>query len=307
MHSNSLFSINRNCFKFILILLLLKSINAIAFLKANDILALPYSRADIRISYGDSPRQFGDLRLPQGKGPFPVVIVIHGGCWLSNMANLNFMAPVAQALTKEGYATWNIEYRAADSKGGGWPGTFQDVGKAVDFLQTIAPKYHLDLNKVVIIGHSAGGHLALWVASRHKLPNDSLLYSGHILPIKGVISLAGPGDLRNYMPWGEKVCKNDNIANMLVGNTKALQDERFSQTSPAEMLPLGVKQIVIIGDNDLGVPAMLGEEYVAKALQKGDDATFMLAKDSAHYEVVAPGSHAWPMVLISINALLKSN
>ncbi len=293
-------------YEFLLICLLVFNTSAFAFLKAGDILSIPYNRADIRIPYGDAPRQFGDLRIPQGKGPFPVIVVIHGGCWLSRMANVDFMAPVSEALTKKGYATWNIEYRAADSDGGGWPGTFQDVGNAVDYLRNIAPKFNLDLNKVVIIGHSAGGHLALWAASRQKLAKESLVASPHVLPIRGVISLAGPGDLRNYLTWGEKVCKDNNIDELLVGPTQELRNERFSQVSPLELLPIGVKQIIITGDNDKGVPPQLGQDYVNFAQQKGDDATFLLAKDSAHYEVVAPDSHAWPMVLIAIESLLNS-
>ncbi len=249
--------------------------------------------------------QYGDLRVPQGKGPFPVVVLIHGGCWIYNLGTSKFMAPMADDLKKRGYATWNIEYRPADYEGGGWPGTFQDVGNAVDFLQEIAPRYNLDLNKVVIVGHSAGGHLALWAASRQKLANDSVLASKNLLPIRGVISLAGPGDLKTYIPTGERVCKNNTIFKLLVGQTGELLNERISQVSPIEMLPLGVKQIIITGDNDKGVPPQLGEDYIKTAQKKGDDATFMLAKDAGHYEALAPNSHVWPMVLISIEAILN--
>ncbi|MBS0288344.1 MAG: alpha/beta hydrolase [Proteobacteria bacterium] len=276
-----------------------------AFLTASNILQIPYKEADYRIPYGEQPRQFGDLRLPNTKGPYPVVVIIHGGCWLSRMANVNFMSPLSEALTKKGYATWNIEYRAADSNGGGWPGTFQDVGNAVDFLRKLAPKYNLDLTKVIILGHSAGGHLALWAAARHKLPKNSEVGSQDPLIVKGVISLAGPGDLRTYIPLGERVCKNNTIFKMLVGATPDLVNQRISQVSPFELLPTGVKQIVITGDNDKGVPPALGEQYVNSAKQKGDDATFMLGKDSAHYESVAPGSHMWPMVEIAVDNLLN--
>lgn len=143
------------------------------YLNPSDVNALPSKPPDARIFYGRDPLQFGDLRLPKGSGPHPVAIVIHGGCWLSAMADLRNTAALADALRDNGVATWNIEYRREDSPGGGWPGTFQDVAHAADFLRQIALKYSLDLGRVVALGHSSGGHLALWLAARHRLPGDS--------------------------------------------------------------------------------------------------------------------------------------
>src|SRR5439155_8576098 len=139
--------------------------------------------------------QFGELRLPKGRGPFPVAIVIHGGCWRSDY-DLKHVGPLAGALTERGIATWTIEYRRIGDPGGGWPGTFEDVAQAADHLRALARRYPLDLHHVVAIGHSAGGHLALWLAARPGLPPDAALASADPLPISGVVGLAAISDLR---------------------------------------------------------------------------------------------------------------
>src|SRR5262245_49776128 len=105
--------------------------------------------------YGTAPQQFAELRLPEGTGPFPVVVVIHGGCWVG-YASAEYTVPIAAALTKEGWATWNLEYRGAHEPGGGWPGTFLDVAHGVDALREASATYPLDLTRVVVMGHSAG-------------------------------------------------------------------------------------------------------------------------------------------------------
>ena len=131
--------------------------------------ALPSLPADYRISYGTDENQFGDLRVPPGPGPHPLAILIHGGCWKADFATLRDLAPMADALKIQGVATWNIEYRRLSQPGSGWPGTYLDVGKAVDYVRTIAAENHLDLANAIVLGHSAGGHLAMWVAARSRL------------------------------------------------------------------------------------------------------------------------------------------
>ena len=125
--------------------------------------AVPPSRGFIPIAYGPDPSQFGELYLPDAAGPNPVVVTIHGGFWRS-MYNLGEIQDVAAALPDEGYAVWNIEYRRIGQPGGGYPGTLQDVARAIDYLRVLAPQYGLDLERVITLGHSAGGHLALWAA-----------------------------------------------------------------------------------------------------------------------------------------------
>src|SRR5215468_7306163 len=129
---------------------------------SRDILTLPPPPYDLRVAYGKGDFQFADLRLPPGKGPHPVVIVIHGGFWRAAY-DLVYAGHMSAALTRRGVATWNIEYRRVGHPGGGFPGTLDDVAAAVDHLAQIAPSHSLDLSRVIAIGHSAGGHLALWL------------------------------------------------------------------------------------------------------------------------------------------------
>ncbi len=272
------------------------------YLTPEDIKQLPFAPADQRIHYGSESEQFGDLRLPKGLGPHPVLVVIHGGCWSCKKADLNFMAAFSEAFTQKGLATWNIEYRCIENPGGGWPGTFADVGNAIDHLQTMAKQYHLDLTRVVIIGHSAGGHLALWSGARGRLPNNSFLRSKNMLPLKGIIDLGGPGDLAKFIPMEEFVC-TDKVVSKLLGGPEVLS-KSIHEASPIELLPLGVKQVLITGDHDTAVPPELGQQYVAAAKEAGDNAQFILVKDAGHFEVIAPNSIAWPIVKNAVMSLI---
>jgi len=134
-----------------------------------DVDALPSRTPQLVARYGADSLQFGELRLPPGRGPFPVAVVIHGGCWTVGFATVRNTAPLASALVDQGIATWNIEYRQVGNPGAGWPGTFLDVGAGIDYLRTLADRYALDLRRVVLVGHSAGAHLALWGAGRPQL------------------------------------------------------------------------------------------------------------------------------------------
>jgi acetyl esterase/lipase len=150
-----------------------------------------------RIAYGTDAAQFGQLRVPEGEGPFPVVMLIHGGCWLSDFDYV-YMSHLAAAITAGGYATWTIEYRRLGDSGGGWPQTFLDAGNALDALRTIAPAHRLDLQRVAAAGHSAGGQLALWLAARPRLPASSDIRGRDPLPLRGAIGLAAITDLAQY-------------------------------------------------------------------------------------------------------------
>lgn len=277
------------------------SVNA-QYLSHRDIASLPALSADATISYGPDSSQFADLRIPDGLGPYPVAIVIHGGCWLS-IANLHIMDHFCDELTKSGIATWNLEYRRVDSSGGGWPGTFDDIGLGADHLRVIADKYNLDLNRVVFIGHSSGGHLALWAGARHRMAEDSQLHSENPLKPIGVVSLAGLADLRGMVERTKAVCGGDVISKLLGGTFEEVPD-RYQNASPATLFPNGVKQIVIYGSDDPAVPPELGQAYVDAGQLHGEDIGFVVIPKVAHFELIAPWTSSWPIVEASVRSLM---
>ncbi|WP_299707949.1 alpha/beta fold hydrolase [uncultured Pontibacter sp.] len=266
-----------------------------------DIAALPAPAAGMHLAYGTDSLQFGELRLPEGKGPFPVVVVVHGGCWLSQY-NLQYMAHLSAALTEAGYATWNLEFRRVGDVGGGWPGTFLDVAQGTDHLKELAKQYPLDLKQVVVLGHSAGGHLALWLAARKQLSPKSELYVKKPLKVKGVVSLAGIADLENYA--ADKGSCNAAVPK-LMGGMPAEVPYRYAQASPMRLLPLKIPQRLVQGVLDPIVPVEQATAYVSRAKSKGDAAEVVLLPDTGHFDLVAPQSPAWAKVLESVREVLQ--
>lgn len=231
------------------------------------------------ISYGTLPLQAGDLRLPAGKGPFPVAVVIHGGCWQASYDTRAGIAGFADALTKRGIATWNIEYRRVGDAGGGWPGTFQDVAAAVDKLPDIAKRYPIDLGRVIVVGHSSGAHLALWAASRAKL--DAPWRGTAVRPV-GVVAIDGPGTLAPLIGIDVQACGKPVIVG-LMGGTPAEKPAEYKLASPADHLPLGLKQLLVAAEF---TPFML--PYVAAARQAGDTVEVLQPANPTHFDVVTP-------------------
>lgn len=270
-----------------------------------DINALHNNPPVEKFSYGDDPVQAAELRLPAHKGLYPVAIIVHGGCWLSKYAEMQNTAALADALRDEGIATWNIEYRSVDQEGGGWPGTLQDVAQAADYLKTIAEKYHLDLSHVIVVGHSAGGQLALWLAARHRLPPDSELYVKNPLKIKGVVALGGVTDLKTFRTYVGDACGPDIVQQLLGAQSPESFERRYSEASPMALLPLGVPQILIYGKDDQSVPASFGQAYVQAAQKKGDTAKIVVVEDAGHHEVIVPKSITWPAVKAAVMKLIK--
>ena len=161
---------------------------------SGDLPGLESPAPDLRIPYGEDRLQYGHLRLPEGDGPHPVIVFIHGGCWLSEYG-IRYVGLAEQALAGAGYAVWSLEYRRVGNEGGGWPGTFLDIAQGVDHLRVLAREHPLDLGRVIASGHSAGGQLALWAAARPRISHSSDLYSTLPLPIHGVLALAPAADL----------------------------------------------------------------------------------------------------------------
>jgi acetyl esterase/lipase len=230
---------------------------------------LPTKAADERIPYGKEIDQFGELRVPVGPGPHPVVILIHGGCWRADFSNLHEMGPIADALKAKGVATWNIEYRRLGQPGAGWPGTYLDVAKAIDHLRSIAASRKLDLMRVIVIGHSAGGHLAMWAAGRRHVPLGSAIYVTDPLPLRGVIDLAGTADMAAFLPF-QRGCGGRAVVEEMLGGTPTEVPQRYSDTSAISKLPLGVPQTLLWGRRDELAPISLGESYVEAARRSNE-------------------------------------
>jgi acetyl esterase/lipase len=258
---------------------------------ADRIFSMEPPAADARIPYGPDPLQFGDLRLPAGDGPHPVAVVIHGGFWRAKY-DLEHIGHLCAALTSEGIATWSIEYRRLGDEGGGWPNTMLDVGAATDHLREIASEYNLDLDHVITLGHSAGGHLAAWVASRHRIPEESSLYTPSPLPLLAAIALAGVVDLRTG--W-EMRLSNNVVEDLMLGTPDEVPD-RYDAASPIELLPIGIRQILIHGTADPNVPSTLSEIYTARARDLGDNPTYVPLKNVGHFELIDPTSKWYSVV-----------
>jgi acetyl esterase/lipase len=265
--------------------------------------ALPSKPAEYHFSYGIDANQFGELRIPSGVGPYPVAILIHGGCFRADYGTLRDLGPMADALKEKGIATWNIEYRRLGQAGSGWPGTYLDVGKGVDFLRSIAAQNHLDLTRVVVVGHSAGGHLAMWVAARSRLPKTSLIYVSDPLPVRGVVDLAGTPDLEALIPAEQTSCGGPVIEQLLGGKPSEVPDH-YAQASASKMLPIGVPQTLVWGRRDDNVPITIGEKYTLIAVDSGDPARLVTFPLAGHFEIADPFFATWPAVESEIMSLL---
>jgi acetyl esterase/lipase len=269
-------------------------------MSASDLGALPQPEPDLRLAYGVDPLQFGELRFPEGEGPFPVVIVIHGGCWLAAY-DLGYMSAFADALTNAGAATWSIEYRRVGDAGGGWPGTFHDVADAADFLLEIALEYNLDLDRVAAVGHSAGGHLALWLAGRKWLDGDDPLRGEAPLALNGVVALAGIPDLEAFAaPEG---CGSA-VSGLLGGETHEVPD-RLRRASPIAMVPFGVPQTLVIGEFDSIVPESQAESFADAARQMGDSMAVTTVLGAGHFELVDPSHGGFKVIRDSVLKAVK--
>lgn len=268
-----------------------------------DLLDRPRPKADMRIAYGPDPLQFAELWLPRGKAPHPVVLMVHGGCWQTDIADASIMNYIADDLRTRGIAVWNIEYRGVDRAGGGYPGTFLDVAAAADMLRKAGPRYRLRTGRVVAVGHSAGGHLALWLAARGRISRKDPLHTGKPLPIAAAISIGGLPDLEAaQMPPGD-TCDAEPVRK-LTGPPTPKRPNPYSNTSPAAMLPFATPQILVNATRDRIAPPASAEAYAARARAVGITVRRVTIAEDGHVELIAPDTASWAAELAEIERAL---
>jgi acetyl esterase/lipase len=252
------------------------------------------------LAYGSDPVQNGDLYLPAAIAKPPVVVLVHGGFW-SMPYDKSLMEKLAYDLARRGYAVWNIEYRRLGAEGGGWPGEFHDVAAAVDHLTTFAQRgIVLDLERVVSVGHSAGGHFALWIAGRHHIAHGFPGASPRVR-VRAAVGQAPVPDLVD----GEGKSVGSGVVDRLLGGTPAQVPERYAAASPRALLPLGVPQLIVHGDADHIVPLALSQAYVDAARGVHEHVTLDVLPGVGHFEHIDPTSVAWAPVVPFLDRVLR--
>ena len=264
-----------------------------------DLLNRPQPKPDATISYGADPLQHVDLWLPKKAGAHPVVLMVHGGCWQTEIAKADIMNWIADDLRKRGIAVWNIDYRGIDRPGGGYPGTFLDVAHAADLLESDARKYHLRADKVVAVGHSAGGHLALWLAARDGLPKASPLAMPHPLKLTAIVSLGGLPDLEADTVPPANTCDNDPVPG-LVGRPSASRPDVYADTSPAALPDPAIAVTQVNGVLDRIAPPVVAANYARK--RKTHRVTI---PEEGHVELITPGTKSWTETVRVIEEALR--
>jgi acetyl esterase/lipase len=243
--------------------------------------------------YGPHASQRVDLYLPSGAGPHPVMIAIHGGSWQKRYGKI-VMRGLAGDLVRRGWAVWNIEYRRLGN-GGGWPDTFADVAAAIDLLGELGDQ-RLDLERVTLLGHSAGGHLALWAAGRANLPAGvpSALDGPARVQPRRVISMAGVADLGfGYRLW------HGGAVRALMGGSPEEQPERYATGDPIRLLPLSIPVLIVHGVLDEVVSVKLSRSYVEATHAAGGEVELVEIQGAAggHRMHIDPRGDAWAAVV----------
>lgn len=253
----------------------------------DDILEKPPPPADFRLPYGSDPNQFGDLRLPKTSQPSPVVMNIHGGFW-RNKYGLAHAGHLCAALTQHGISTWNLEYRRVGDPGGGWPGTFEDIVSGYRFLSQIAKRYNLDLQRTLVIGHSAGGQLAICLAA-------------HEATLQRAVSLAGVLDLQEAYRLH---LSHDAVAEFLGGTPSAATDH-YREADPMTIKVATARQIVIHGTVDDTVPFSFSQNYEKAKRKLGEKVELLEIAKVGHYELIDPRTAAFAQVRDAVSRLLS--
>ena len=249
---------------------------------SDDILSRQPPPPDLRVKYGSDPNQFADLRLPAKDKPHGLVINIHGGFWRAKYG-LDHAGHLCAALTAKGLATANVEYRRVGNEGGAWPGTFSDLRSACQFLVQNAGKYSFNTRKIVAMGHSAGGQLALCLAA-------------HEPSVTGVVSLAGVVDLQQAY---QLHLSHDAVVEFLGGTPSEVPDH-YREADPRQLSIVKARQWLIHGTSDDTVPPAFSRDYVDRKNKRRDamkeEIHLIEIPGADHYDLIDPKSAAWTQV-----------
>jgi len=248
----------------------------------------------LREAYGSAPSQHVWIRRPPGTERLRTLVMIHGGYWRAAY-DAAHVGHLCADLSGRGWATVALEYRRIGEQGGAWPGTLTDVSAALDALPGLARKHGLDLDRGVWMGHSAGGHLALWAVTRSSAPGALRRPSWRP---RRVVGLAPVSDLTE----ADKLQLSRHVTVELMGGTAKEQPGRYADGSPAEHLPLRVPVVVIHGTKDDVVPLAMNRSYVERARKVGDDVRLVMPEDVDHFDVIDPKSTVWPQVVAALGA-----
>lgn len=252
----------------------------------DDVLSRKPPAYDARLRYGTDENQFGDLRLPKSKGPHPLVMNIHGGFWRARY-DLQHAGHLCAALTAVGIATFNLEYRRVGDPGGAWPGTFEDVTNGLKYIRQHATEHDIDTQRTVVMGHSAGGQLALCLAYRAS-------------DLRGAVSLAGVLDLQRAY---DLHLSNDAVVGFLGGTPKQVPDH-YHEASPLHVSIPKVRQLIVYGDQDDTVPPDFSREYVREKKHRGENVETLEIAGAGHYELIDPESNAWAKISQAVKGLV---
>lgn len=263
-----------------------------------ELAALPAPEPDDVLRYGDLPQQFIELWRPV-QIPRGLLVVIHGGCW-QNAYGVDHIRPMADVLRAQGYLVWAPEYRRIGDAGGGWTGTFNDIAVVADAAGSAGGRDGSVL-PVLLAGHSAGGHLALWAACRPQFAEPSPFYTQRPMRPRGVLGLAAITDLRSYA-LGESSCERSTVE--LLGGLPEQQPARYAATSPIEQVPVGTPVALVQGMADEIVPAHQAERFLEAALAAGDSANLRYVPGAGHFDLIYPGTMAFATGLASLRELL---
>ena len=242
------------------------------------------SRPDEILRYADHPRGLADLRIPEGKGPCPLAVIFHGGCWKTGIADRAYMAPLATRWQHRGIATLNVDYREVGD-GGGWPGSFADWVAAEGLLHRLAKDPRIDMTRLTFVGHSAGALPAQWLAETQG-PNGPV---GTRVPryAADAIVFDGPADLAREQAGFDALCEFSAVAPFMGGEVDDVPD-RYAAISPLNH-PARIPNLLFV---QARLPAP--DPSALKALREaGNEVTVIENPDASHFDIITPGAPAY--------------